>query len=78
MLGKDISILEPDNLKGEIKKLIEKTNQKEKIQHYETLRLRKDGTIANVSVTLSPILWPSWKFCGCFMYYQRYYRKKKS
>jgi PAS domain S-box-containing protein len=59
MLGKDISILEPDNLKGEIKKLIEKTNQKEKIQHYETLRLRKDGTIANVSVTLSPIYDPT-------------------
>jgi PAS domain S-box-containing protein len=64
MLGKDISILEPDNLKGEIKKLIEKTNQKEKIQHYETLRLRKDGTIANVSVTLSPIYGPAGSFAA--------------
>ena len=55
ILGKNVSILEPDNLKGEIKQLIEKIKQGEKIQHYETLRLKKDGTIINVSVTLSPI-----------------------
>ena len=55
VLGKTISILEPDNLKGEIKQLAEKIKQGEKIQHYETLRLKKDGTIINVSVTLSPV-----------------------
>jgi PAS domain S-box-containing protein len=55
IIGQDVSILEPDNLKGEIKQLIEKTKQKEKIQHYETLRSKKDGTIINTSVTLSPV-----------------------
>ena len=55
ILGKNVSILEPDNLKGEIKQLIEKIKQGEKIQHYETLRLKKDGTIINVSITLSPV-----------------------
>ena len=54
-MGKNVSILEPDNLKGEIKKLSEKIKQGEKIQHYETLRLKKDGTIINVSITLSPV-----------------------
>jgi len=54
ILGKDVSILEPDNLKGEIKQLIEKTKQEQKIQHYETLRLKKDGTTINISITLSP------------------------
>ena len=62
ILGKDVSIFEPDNLKGEIKQLIEKTKQEEKIQHYETLRLKKDGTIINTSVTLSPVFDPSGKF----------------
>ena len=62
ILGKDVSILEPDNLKGEIKQLIEKTKQEEKIQHYETLRLKKDGTIINVSITLSPTFDSSGKF----------------
>ena len=55
VLGKDISILEPDNLKGEVRQLIEKIKQGKKIQHYETLRLKKDGTLINVSITLSPI-----------------------
>ena len=62
ILEKDVSILEPDNLKGEIKQLIEKTKQEIKIQHYETLRLKKDGTIINVSITLSPIFDSSGKF----------------
>jgi PAS domain S-box-containing protein len=55
VLGINASILEPDNIKGEIKHLIEKVKQGEKIRHYETSRLRKDGTIISVSVTLSPI-----------------------
>jgi len=55
ILEKDVSILEPANLKGKIKQLIEKTKQEVKVQHYETLRLKKDGTIINVSLTLSPI-----------------------
>ena len=54
-LGKPISIIEPDNLKGEIKKLTKKIKHGERIQHYETLRLKKDGTIINVSITLSPV-----------------------
>jgi len=62
ILGKDISILEPDDLKGEIKQLIEKTKQEVKIQHYEILRLKKDGTKINVSLTLSPIFDSSGKF----------------
>jgi PAS domain S-box-containing protein len=62
VLGKNVSLLEPDNLKGEIKQLIEKIKQEEKIQHYETLRLKKDGTVINVSITLSPIFNSSGKF----------------
>jgi len=55
ILGKNVSILEPDNLKGEIKQLIGKIKQKEKIRHYKTLRRKKDSTIINVSITLSPV-----------------------
>ena len=55
ILGKHISILEPDNLKGEMKRFSEKIKQGERIQHYETLRLKKDGTIINVSLTHSPV-----------------------
>ena len=55
ILGKNVSILEMGNPKGEIKQLFEKIKQKEKIRHYKTLRLKKDGTIINVSITLSPV-----------------------
>ncbi len=55
ILGKDLSILEPGSLKGETKQLIEKLKQNEKIQRYRTLRLKKDGSIINVSITLSQV-----------------------
>ncbi len=56
ILGKNALIVEPANLKGEIKQLIEKIRKKEKVQRYRTLRIKKDGTIINTSITLSPIL----------------------
>jgi len=55
ILGKNLSILEPNNLKGEINQLIEEVKKGKKIRNYETLRVRKDGTIINVLLTLSPI-----------------------
>ena len=55
ILGKSISILEPALLVEETKELVELIKQKDKIHHFETLRLRKDGKIKNVSLTLSPI-----------------------
>ncbi|RXA17846.1 PAS domain S-box protein, partial [Methanosarcina sp. MSH10X1] len=55
ILGKSVSMLEPDKLKGEIEQLIKKIKQGERIHHYETLRLKKDGTIINISITLSPV-----------------------
>ncbi len=55
ILGKTFSILEPANLKGEMKKLIEEIKNNEKVRYYETLRLKKDGALKNVSITLSPV-----------------------
>ncbi len=55
IMGKPISILDPPILVGETKELAELIKQGDRIHHYETLRLRKDGKIINVSLTLSPI-----------------------
>ena len=55
VLGKPMSILEPSILVGETKELVELIEQGDRIHHYETLRLRKDGKVINVSLTLSPI-----------------------
>ncbi len=55
ILGQNVSILEPESVKGEIKKLDERVKQGGKVRHYETLRQRRDGTIINASITLSPV-----------------------
>jgi PAS domain S-box-containing protein len=55
IFGKPISILEPSKLGHETEILMDKIKSGERIDHYETLRLRKDGTLINVSVTLSPV-----------------------
>ncbi len=54
-LGKSVSFLAPFHLRDETKKLTERVLQVEKIHQYETIRLRKDGTLINVSITFSPI-----------------------
>ncbi|HET6555827.1 MAG TPA: PAS domain S-box protein [Prolixibacteraceae bacterium] len=53
--GKNISILLPEGENNEIPELINKVLQDEKIEIYETNRIRKDGTVISVSNTLSPI-----------------------
>ena len=55
IIGKKITILEPDDHKGELFRLAEKVKHGEKIKNYETVRLKKDGTRLNVSITLSPV-----------------------
>ena len=55
ILGKDVSIVAPENLKGETKKFIEKVKLGEKIQSYITSRLRKDGKLVYASIALSPV-----------------------
>jgi PAS domain S-box-containing protein len=55
ILGKNVSLIAPDNLKNETKQLVEKVKLGEKIQHYITSRLRKDGKLIYVSIALSPV-----------------------
>ena len=55
ILGKPVSILEPSILVEETKELAEMVKQGDRIHHYETLRLRKNGKLINVSLTLSPV-----------------------
>jgi len=55
ILGKPASVLMPSVLGNESQKLTEMIKQGEKIHQYETSRLRKDGTIIDVSMTLSPV-----------------------
>lgn len=54
VIGKSINILAPAPI-DEHKLILEKYNRGEKIEHYETQRIKKDGSKINVSLTVSPI-----------------------
>ncbi len=55
VLGKTISIVAPSHLAEETQRLSELIQQGERVHQYETLRLRKDGKIIDVSINLSPV-----------------------
>ena len=55
IIGKNISILTPPQLKGEVNQLINKIKDRERVYHYDTIRITKDGNHVDVSITMSPI-----------------------
>lgn len=55
VIGKNVSILIPPGYTNEIPEILNRIKHGERIDHYETLRMRKDGTLINVSVTVSPL-----------------------
>ena len=64
ILGKKVTLLEPDNLRGDIKQFVEQVKQGNKIDHYESSRLKKDGTVIVISGTISPVFDISGKMVG--------------
>ena len=54
-VGKHISMLLPPEREDELNELLVRVGAGERISHLESTRLRKDGQIIDVSVTISPI-----------------------
>lgn len=55
MLGKSISVLVPPGGDDELPEILRQVRRGERIDHYETVRARKDSTQVDVSLTVSPI-----------------------
>ena len=55
-IGKPMTIIFPPDRHGEEADLLHRVSCGEVITRYETVRVRKDGTMINVSVNLSPVL----------------------
>jgi PAS domain S-box-containing protein len=55
VVGKNISILTPGDRPDEIPSILRKIKDGERIEHYETVRVRKDGRHLQVSVSISPV-----------------------
>lgn len=55
IVGQPVTSLFPVDLKHESQRLLERIRRGERIDHYETRRVRKDGSFISVSITISPI-----------------------
>ncbi|HEX6711368.1 MAG TPA: PAS domain S-box protein, partial [Rubrobacter sp.] len=55
VVGRSVTILVPPERPNDIPGILEKLNRGEKVQHYETVRMAKDGRRLDVSLTISPI-----------------------
>jgi len=55
MIGRHISAITPPGCEEELAGIMEKVRADERIENYETFRMRKDGSFVDVSVTISPV-----------------------
>src|SRR5713101_2361206 len=62
--GRPISILIPPERSDEVPRILERVKRGERVEHYETVRRRKDGTLINVSMTISPTRAETGKIAG--------------
>lgn len=63
-VGKSIMLIVPPELRGETRKMLARIAQAELIERHDTVRVRKDGSCVDVSVTLSPIKTPRGEVIG--------------
>lgn len=63
-IGRPISILVPSDRSDEIPTILQKIRHGEPVNHYETIRIKKDGAPIHVSVTISPVRDSSGKIIG--------------
>ena len=54
-IGQPVSMLVPPDQADDLARILDKVRRGEATEHVETVRRRKDGTLVDVSVTISPI-----------------------
>ena len=55
IIGKPVTVLIPSDRHDEEPRILERILRGERIDHYETIRRRKDGSLVEISLTVSPI-----------------------
>ncbi len=56
VIGKSIALLMPPERADDFPEILQKLNKGGRVEHYETIRRRKDGTLVDVSLSISPIV----------------------
>ncbi|MGA8493902.1 MAG: PAS domain S-box protein [Xanthobacteraceae bacterium] len=54
-IGKPVTMLIPEQHRDEETRILERIRRGERIDHFETVRRRKDGSMVSISLTVSPI-----------------------
>lgn len=55
VIGRPITILIPEDRYDEERPILERIARGERVEHYETIRRRKDGSLVELSLTISPV-----------------------
>jgi len=55
MIGRPMSLLLPPDRAGEEEEILARISRGEGVDHFETVRLRKDRRLINISLTISPV-----------------------
>ena len=55
VIGKSVTILIPPGHENEEPTILERLRRGERVDHYETIRVRKDGAPLDISLTISPV-----------------------
>jgi len=55
IVGQHITLIIPEDRRDEEAKIVERLRRGERVDHFETVRLRKDGTLLELSLTISPV-----------------------
>ena len=64
VVGKPVTSLFPLDLHNEEAAILERIGRGEQIKHYETVRCRKDGSLVDISLTVSPVRNAAGKITG--------------
>jgi two-component system cell cycle sensor histidine kinase/response regulator CckA len=63
-IGRPISLIVPPDRREELAGIIDRLRRGERVQHHETVRVRRDGSRVDVSLTISPVRDASGVFVG--------------
>jgi PAS domain S-box-containing protein len=64
VIGKPVTILIPPDHEDEEPAILARLRAGDRIEHYETVRVRKDGRLIDISLTVSPIKGPNGQIVG--------------
>ncbi|HEX5965936.1 MAG TPA: ATP-binding protein [Pyrinomonadaceae bacterium] len=64
VIGKPVTILIPPDHLDEEPTILSRLRRGDRIEHYETIRKRKDGRLIDISLTVSPIKGPNGQIVG--------------